>query len=145
MKLGMNNLFTPGGDFTWTSLRERWRGFSPSRQREKERQAWERRRSEQIAKENQERRQGRMHAGGTTGTGFGGGGGVFRHGTNNSLFGNNFGNNNNNNAGTTTDSPVPTPATPVHLKNQQTGMLGIYQDMNIVAGTRRARTPEQVV
>lgn len=141
MKLGMNTLFAPG-DLTWTSLWDRFRGRA--KQREKE-QAWNRRRSEQLAKENQERRQGRMNHGGnaaTTGApggggGGGGGGGMFRHGTNTSLL---FG------AGAM-DSPSPTPATPAHavVQSQQTGMLGIYQDMNAMAGTRRARTPEQVV
>lgn len=137
MKLGMHTLFAPG-DLSWASLWDRFRGRA--KQREKE-QAWNRRRSEQLAKENQERRQGRMNHGGnaaTTGApGGGGGGGMFRHGTNTSLL---FG------AGAM-DSSSPTPATPAHvvLQSQQTGMLGIYQDMNALAGTRRARTPDQVV
>lgn len=149
MKLGLNRLLAPG-DFTWASLRDRLRGRA--RQREKE-QAWERRRSAQIAKENQERRQGRMNHGNTAGTpsGGGGGGGVLRHATNTSLFGGGgggSGNNNNHNNNNGTDSALPTPATPAHtlVQNQQTGMLGIYQDMNTIAGTRRtARTPDTMV
>lgn len=145
MKLGMNRLFAPS-DLTWASLRDCIRGRA--RQREKE-QAWERRRSAQIAKENQQRRQGRMNHGNTAGTPSGGG--VLRHGTSTSLFGgnsNSYNNNNNNNNGAGTDSALPTPATPAHVlvQNQQTGMLGIYQDMNMVAGTRRTvRTPETMV
>lgn len=154
-KLGINAATLPG-ELTWAaSLWDRcFRGGRRAKQREKE-QAWNRRRSEQLAKENQERRQGRRthgvggHAaaaatagGGGGGQGWGAGGGIFRHGTNTSLFGAGAG---------ALDSPSPAPTTPaqVQAQVQQTGMLGIYQNMNAIAGTRRARTmdsrPEQVV
>lgn len=140
MKLGLTSIFGPG-DLSWSSFRDRW--HERSKQREKK-EAQSRRRSEQIAKQNQERRQGRMHHGG------GGMGPTVTTGLTSQTH-HSHGNGANPSLYNGAISPgwsTPTPQTPAHmvLHGQQTGMFGIYQDMNMVAGTRRVvKTPEQVV
>lgn len=79
-------------------------------------QAWERRRSEQMAKDNQERRQATRRA---------------------AII-------DQSSISPDTPEPIVTPAVST-VQHQQTGMLAVYEDMNTIAGSRRARTPEKMV
>lgn len=111
IKCGMYRLFAPG-DFTWSALKDRFWGRWKKREAEQE---WVRRRSEQMAKDAQDRRQATRRQ---------------------AII---------DNTSISPETPIMTPASAtVHPQiDQQTGMFAVYQDLNNV-GSKRARVVEMV-
>lgn len=112
MKCGMYRLFAPS-DLTLTGLRDRFLGRAKKKEAE---QAWVRRRSEQMAKDAQDRRQATRRAA------------VFDH------------------SSISPETPIMTPAlaTPQPL-HQQTGMFAVYEDLNTNKASKRTKSAGDVV
>ncbi|KAI3392034.1 hypothetical protein diail_6330 [Diaporthe ilicicola] len=104
MKFGMYQIFAPG-DLTLSALRDKYKGRSKKKEAE---QAWERRRSAQMAKDNQERRAALRRAAVVAPQPL---------------------------EAVSPDTPFMTPAP--SADEQSTGMFAVYQDMNTIAGKMR--------
>lgn len=102
IKCGMYRLFAPD-DLTFWGLVDRYLRSSKKKEAE---QAWVRRRSEQMARDAQDRRQATRRAA------------VFDH------------------SSISPDTPVMTPALATPHSNPQTGMFAVYQDLNNLGGKR---------
>lgn len=107
MKCGMYQIFAPR-DITLSALRDRYRDRSKRKEAE---QAWERRRSAQMAKDNQERRAALRRAA------------VVARDPSEAI---------------SPDTPIMTPVT---SDPPSTGFLQVYQDMNAISPPAKMRTP----
>lgn len=106
IKCGMYRLFAPA-DITWSSLRDRYMGRSKKKEAQQE---WVRRRSEQMAKDAQDRRQATRRAAIIDQTSI------------------------------SPETPVMTPALATTQLHQQTGMFAIHQDLNNLGSKRARTT-----
>lgn len=104
IKCGMYRLFSPS-DLTFSNLMDRYNYLGRSKKKEAE-QEWVRRRSEQMAKDAQDRRQATRRA---------------------AII---------DNSSVSPDTPIITPALATTHEHQQTGMFAVYQDLNNLGSKR---------